>query len=117
MCVCVCVCVCVLVAQSYLTLCNPMDCSPPGSSVDGILQERNTGVGCHALLQGKICSMSNDEQYYGEYNHRRQGTRNGGKCNFRVRKILKREHLNKYLKQKTLEQRVGGGEVTNPECI
>ena len=25
---------------SYLTLCNPMDCSPPGSSVHGILQAR-----------------------------------------------------------------------------
>ena len=36
-CVCVCVCVCVLVAQLCLTLCNPMDCSPPGSSVHGIL--------------------------------------------------------------------------------
>ena len=30
----------VLVAQSGLTLCNPMDCSTPGSSVHGILQER-----------------------------------------------------------------------------
>ena len=30
----------VLVAQSCLTLCNPIDCSPPGSSVDGILQVR-----------------------------------------------------------------------------
>ena len=29
-----------LVAQSGLTLCNPMDCSPPGSSVHGILQAR-----------------------------------------------------------------------------
>ena len=28
------------VAQSYLTLCNPMDCSPPGCSVHGILQAR-----------------------------------------------------------------------------
>ena len=27
----------VLVAQSYLTLFDPMDCSPPGSSVHGIL--------------------------------------------------------------------------------
>ena len=27
-----------LVAQSCLTLCDPMDCSPPGSSVHGILQ-------------------------------------------------------------------------------
>ena len=31
---------CVLVAQSCPTLCNPMDCSPPGSSVHGILQAR-----------------------------------------------------------------------------
>ena len=30
----------VLVAQSYPTLCNPMDCSLPGSSVHGILQAR-----------------------------------------------------------------------------
>ena len=28
----------VLVSQSRLTPCNPMDCSPPGSSVHGILQ-------------------------------------------------------------------------------
>ena len=27
-------------AQSRLVLCNPMDCSPPGSSVHGILQAR-----------------------------------------------------------------------------
>ena len=30
----------VLVAQLCLTLCNPMDYSPPGSSVHGILQAR-----------------------------------------------------------------------------
>ena len=29
-----------LVAQLYLTLCHPMDCSPPGSPVLGILQAR-----------------------------------------------------------------------------
>ena len=29
-----------LFAQSCPTLCNPMDCSPPGSSVHGILQAR-----------------------------------------------------------------------------
>ena len=29
-----------LVTQSYLSLCNPMDCSPPGSSVCGISQAR-----------------------------------------------------------------------------
>ena len=37
--VCVCVCVCVF-SQSCLTLCDPMDCSLPGSSVCGILQAR-----------------------------------------------------------------------------
>ena len=31
---------CVLVAQSCPTLCGPMDCSLPGSSVHGILQAR-----------------------------------------------------------------------------
>ena len=33
-------CVCAQSLQSCLTLCDPMDCSPPGSSVDGILQAR-----------------------------------------------------------------------------
>ena len=28
------------VAQSCLTLCDPVDCSPPGSSIHGILQAR-----------------------------------------------------------------------------
>ena len=40
-----------LVDQSCLTLCNPMDCSPPGSSVHGDSPGKNTGVGCHALFQ------------------------------------------------------------------
>ena len=31
---------CVLVALSCLTLCDPLDCSPPGSSIHGILQAR-----------------------------------------------------------------------------
>ena len=41
-----------LVAQSCLTLCDPMGCSPPGSSVRGDSPGKNTGVGGHALLQG-----------------------------------------------------------------
>ena len=44
----------VLVAQLCLTVCNPMDCSPPGSSVHGILPGKNTGVGSHFLLQGIV---------------------------------------------------------------
>ena len=41
-----------LVAQSCLTLCYPMDCSPPNSSVHGDSPGKNTRVGCHAQLQG-----------------------------------------------------------------
>ena len=40
-----------LVAQLHLTLCDPMDCSPSGSSVHGDPPGKNTGVGCHVLLQ------------------------------------------------------------------
>ena len=41
-----------LVTQSCLTLHDPMDCSPRGSSVHRDSPGKNTGVGCHALLQG-----------------------------------------------------------------
>ena len=34
------------------TLCNPMDCSLPGSPVLGDSPGKSTGVGCRALLQG-----------------------------------------------------------------
>ena len=44
-------CVSTKVLQSYLTLYNPMDCSPPGSSVHGASPGKNTGIGCHFLLQ------------------------------------------------------------------
>ena len=35
-----------------LQLCEPMDCSPPGSSAHGDSSGKNTGVDRHALLQG-----------------------------------------------------------------
>ena len=41
-----------LVTQSFLTLCNPMDCSPPGTSIHWDSPGKNTGSGCHALFQG-----------------------------------------------------------------
>ena len=41
-----------LVTRSSLTFCDPIDYSPPGSSVHGDSPGKNTGVGCHALLQG-----------------------------------------------------------------
>ena len=38
------------VAQSCLTLSDPMDCSLPGSSIHGIFQARVLEWGCHCLL-------------------------------------------------------------------
>ena len=40
-----------LVAQCP-ALCDPMDCSPLGSSVHGDSPGKNTGVSCHALIWG-----------------------------------------------------------------
>ena len=39
-------------AWSCPTLCDPMDCSPPGTFVHGDSPGKNTGVACHAFLQG-----------------------------------------------------------------
>ena len=41
---------CVLVPQLCLTLCNSMDCSPPGSSVQRSFPGKTTGEGHHSLL-------------------------------------------------------------------
>ena len=41
-----------LVAQSRPTLCDPLNCSLPGSSVHWNSPGKCTGMGCHALLQG-----------------------------------------------------------------
>ena len=46
-----------LVAQSRPALCDPMDCSLPGSSVHGDSPGKNIGVDCHALLQGILPSQ------------------------------------------------------------
>ena len=41
-----------MLSQSCLTLCDPMDCNPPGFSVHGESPGKNIGMGFHALLQG-----------------------------------------------------------------
>ena len=44
--------------QLCLTLCNPIDCSPPGSPRPWDSPGKNTGVGCHCLLQNNfICRV------------------------------------------------------------
>ena len=39
------------ITRSCLTLCNPIDCSPPCFSVHGDSPGKKTGVGCHVLRQ------------------------------------------------------------------
>jgi len=46
------VCLCAQLLQSCPTLCNPMDCILPGFFVYRDSSGNNTGMGCHALLQG-----------------------------------------------------------------
>ena len=48
-----------LVAQSCATLCDPMDCSPPSSSVHGDSPGKNTGVGVMPFCRGS--SQSRDQ--------------------------------------------------------
>ena len=46
-------CVCAQLLHSSPTLCDPVGCSPPGSSVHGILQTRILEwIACLGLLQG-----------------------------------------------------------------
>ena len=44
-----------VIAQLCLTLCDPMDCSPPHSSVHGIVQARKKGS--HSLFWGIFLSQ------------------------------------------------------------
>ena len=65
---CVCVCVCARACasakslQSCPTLCDSMDCNPPCSSVHGASPGKNTGVGCHALLQGTFLTQRENQR-------------------------------------------------------
>ena len=47
--------------QSCPTLCDPVDCSPPGSSVRGTLQARVLEWVCHALLQGVFPAQGSNQ--------------------------------------------------------
>ena len=55
-----------LVAQLYPTVCDPMDCSPPGPSVHGDSPGKNTGVDCHALLQWIWGCVTDNSEYLGK---------------------------------------------------
>ena len=53
-----------LVTQSCPTLCDPVGCSPLGSSVHGDSPGKNTGVGYHALLQGIFLAQGTQVSYF-----------------------------------------------------
>ena len=57
------ICIYVLAPQSRLTLCDPMGCSPPGSSFLSCPPGKNTGVGCHSLLQGIFQTQGSNMVY------------------------------------------------------
>ena len=56
--------VCTKLLQSYPTLCDTMDSSPPGSSVHGDSPGKDTGVGSHALLEGIIPTKGSNLRLY-----------------------------------------------------
>ena len=44
-------------------VCDPIDCSPPGSSVHGISQARILELGCHFCLQGIFLTQGLNPQW------------------------------------------------------
>ena len=49
-----------LVTQSCPTLCDPMECILPGSSVHGDSPGKNTGVGYHTFHQGIFATQGSN---------------------------------------------------------
>ena len=59
-----------IVTQSCPALCDPMYCSSAGSSVHGDSPGKNTGVGCHFLLQGSNLGLLHWRQILYHLSHR-----------------------------------------------
>ena len=57
------------IAQSCPTLSDPMDCSPPGSSVHGIFQARVLEWGAIAFSVWLLLPFGNDKQSYYKHLH------------------------------------------------
>ena len=54
-------CACVLITQLWLTLCNPMDGGPPGSSVHEVFQARVLEWGATAVSGGVSEQAANND--------------------------------------------------------
>ena len=50
-----------MLAQLCPALCNHVNCSPPGFSVQGIFQARILGVGYHFFLQGIVLTQDSNQ--------------------------------------------------------
>ena len=50
-----------VLSQSCLTLCDPMECSTPRLLCPWESPGKNTGVGCHALLQGIFLTQGSNQ--------------------------------------------------------
>ena len=60
-------CYCCSVAKSCPTLCDSMDCSPPGSAIHGVSPGKNAGEGCHTLLQGSFPTQGSSPALAGRF--------------------------------------------------
>ena len=79
----------VLVAQLCPTLCDPMDCSLPGSSVHSVFQARITGVGFVANCQCRSWVLGILQQVLGEDRGKQEGTQASGICLQRQNEALR----------------------------
>ena len=52
-----------LVTQLFPTLCDPMNSSSPGSSIQRDSPGKNNGVGCHALHQGIFLTQRSNSSF------------------------------------------------------
>ena len=98
--------VCVLVAQSCLTLCDPVDCSPPGSSVHGILQARILEQVAISFPRGSNLGFLHCKQILYHLSH--QG--NPRKVFSGRNKIIQVENSNLHKERKITEE-MGKGEI------
>ena len=71
---------CTLSFQSRPPLCDPMDCSPPGSP-SRAAPGKSTGVGCQALLRRNYIVTAKLNERKERRKKRRNGMREEGKAN------------------------------------